>query len=85
MLTTVEHPVALWLSNDVPVRMVYGGQRWRVTDTPTRLRHSIWSVPLETHHGLYGWRFQGTNDEGTSLVFDVYKAEHGWHVHKSYE
>jgi len=56
-----------------------------VSDTPTRLRHSIWSASATQHHGLYGWRFQGTNDDGLSLVFDVFKGEDGWHVHRSYD
>ncbi len=82
--TIIEHPVTLWMVNDIPTRMVYAGTRWRVTDTPTRIRESIWTAPLEPHHGLYGWRFQGANDAGDSFVFDVYKAEEGWHVHRSY-
>ncbi|MEV4666349.1 hypothetical protein [Microbacterium sp. LWO12-1.2] len=85
MLPTAEHPVTLWLNNDIPERMVYRGRRWRVTDTPTRLRHSVWSTGLEPGRGLYAWRFQGTNDEGLSFVFDVYKAEEDWHVHRSYD
>jgi len=81
---TLEPPVTLWMVNDVPARMVFAGKRWRVTDMPTRLRDSIWSVPLEAPHPLYGWRFQGTDDAGESYVFDVYKGEHGWHVHHTY-
>lgn len=81
----IEQPATIWMVNDVPARMVYAGQRWRITDTPTRLRDSIWSAPLEQHHGLYGWRFQGTNDTGDSNVFDVYRAKDGWHVHRSYD
>ncbi len=83
---TIEHTATIWMTNDTPARMVYAGQRWRVTDTPTRLRHSTWSVePGEHHHGLYGWRFQGTNDTGDSYIFDVYKGEDGWHVHRCYD
>ena len=82
---TVEHAPTLWLVNDIPERMVYAGRRWRVTDTPTRLRHSVWNAPLEPHTGLYGWRFQGTNEDGLSLVFDVYKGEDDWQVHRSYD
>ncbi|TFV85576.1 hypothetical protein E4V99_08765 [Microbacterium sp. dk485] len=70
--------------NDVPACMVCAGRRWRVTDTPTRLRESVWTAPLEDHHGLYGWRFQATDTAGESLVFDVYRAEDGWHVHRAY-
>ncbi|NYE18023.1 hypothetical protein BJ991_000051 [Microbacterium immunditiarum] len=72
------------MADDIPARMVYAGHRWRVTDTPTRLRESIWSAPLESHHGLYGWRFQATSDAGDSLVFDVYRERDHWHVHHTY-
>lgn len=81
---TLEQPVTLWMVNDIPARMVFAGKRWRVTDMPTRLRDSVWSVPLDKPHPLYGWRFQGTDDDGESYVFDVYKGEHGWHVHHTY-
>jgi len=37
-----------------------------------------------TLYGPVRWRFQGTNDEGLSLVFDVYKAEDDWRVHRTY-
>lgn len=49
---------------------------------PTRLRHSLWRAPLE-HHA--GWRFQGTDEDGVSMVFDVFESEDGWHVHRSYD
>ncbi len=81
----VEHQMALWMVDDVPARMVYAAKRWRITDTPTRLRHSVWTAPRESSLGLYGWRFQGTDEDGLSLVFDVYKAEDGWHVHRAYD
>lgn len=83
---SIEHNATLWMTNDIPTRMVYAGRRWRITDTPTRLRHSTWSVPLDgAHRGLYGWRFQGTDDAGMTFVFDIYKGEDGWHVHRAYE
>ncbi|REJ06303.1 hypothetical protein DY023_06640 [Microbacterium bovistercoris] len=82
----IEQPVTIWMANDIPARMVYAGHRWRVTDTPTRLRESIWSAVTDEHHrGLYGWRFQGTNEAGESMVFDVYRGEDGWHVHRAYD
>lgn len=82
---TTDHDVTLWMVNDIPVRMVYAGRRWRVTDTPTRLRESVWSAPLEAGRGLYGWRFQGTDPDGESVVFDVYRGESDWHVHRLYD
>ena len=84
--TNIEHHATIWMTNDIPTRMIYAGRRWRVTDTPTRLRHSIWTMPLDgPRPGLYGWRFQGTDDDGLSLVFDVYRGEDGWHVHRAYD
>ena len=75
----------IWMVNDIPSRMVFAGDRWRVSDTPTRLRDSIWSTPGENHRGLHGWRFQGTNEDGYAMVFDVFRAEDSWHVHRTYE
>lgn len=82
--TATATEVTLWLVNEAPARMFYAGQRWTVTDVPTRLRDSVWSVTEESR-GLYGWRFQGTNEAGESYVFDVYGGEEHWHVHRSYD
>ncbi|WP_235567459.1 hypothetical protein [Microbacterium sp. Root280D1] len=71
--------------DDIPSRTVFAGRRWKVSDMPTRLWDSIWSAAPESERGLYGWRFQGTDDEGHSLVFDVFRGEDGWHVHHSYD
>lgn len=79
-----EHEANVWMVNDVPARMFYAGRRWRVTDHPTRLRGPIWAA-LEAVGRLYGWRFQATDDRGLTLVFDVFKASDGWHVHRAYE
>lgn len=81
---SIEHQATVWLVDDIPVRMLYAGQRWRITDTPTRLRESVWTAPLEKQTGLYGWRFQATSEAGDSYVFDVYRAETDWHVHHRY-
>jgi hypothetical protein len=81
---TVEHEVTLWMTDDIPIRMFSAGRRWRVTDTPTRLRDSIWAAAHGERGGLYGWRFQATDDSGEAVVFDVYKTESGRHVHRCY-
>ncbi|GAA1468906.1 hypothetical protein [Microbacterium thalassium] len=73
----------MWMVDEVPARMFYAGRRWRVTDMPTRLRGSIWEASVGSG-GLYGWRFQATDAEGESFVFDVYKTEEDWHVHRAY-
>ncbi|WP_448256101.1 hypothetical protein [Microbacterium aurum] len=80
----VERNVTLWMVDDLPDRIVYAGRRWRVTDMPTRIRDSVWSIDASARRGFYGWRFQATDDAGESLIFDVYPAEDGWHVHHTY-
>jgi hypothetical protein len=80
----VEQVATIWLTADIPTRMFYAGHRWRVTDTPTRIRESIWSSPVEPGHGLYGWRFQATNEDGDAVMFDVYRGAEDWHVHHTY-
>jgi hypothetical protein len=81
----IEAPVTLWMKDDVPDRLVYAGRRWRVSDTPTRLRDSIWTAPAGgPRQPLYGWRFQATSEDGEAIVFDVYKAQDGWHVHHTW-
>lgn len=84
--TTSSHDVTLWLVDDVPARMFYAGRRWSVSDCPTRLRDSVWSLAADDdrRRGLYGWRFQATDTEGESFVFDVYCGEEGWHIHRAY-
>lgn len=82
--TSIEPEATLWLVNDTPTRMLYAGKRWRVTDTPTRLREAVWALPLEGPRSMYGWRFQASDEQDTSVVFDVYQEDHGWHVHRAY-
>lgn len=86
MRSDVTQPTAtLWMVDDLPSRMVFAGQRWRVTDMPTRLRDSIWSSLGKQPSGLYGWRFQAESEDGTVRVFDVFKEQDGWHVHHTWE
>lgn len=85
--TDTAHDVTLWLVDEQPARMFYAGRRWTVTDTPTRLRESVWSVAAaqpRRGRGMYGWRFQATDPEGESLVFDVYGGAGEWRVHRAY-
>lgn len=80
----VEHELTLWFEYDVPSRMFYAGRRWRVSDVPTRLRDSVWATDPRVERGFYGWRFQGTDNVGESMVFDVYPTEEGWRVFHCY-
>ncbi|MFC5502962.1 hypothetical protein ACFPJ4_11995 [Lysinimonas soli] len=75
--------VTVWLVNDVPARLVYEGQRYRVTDMPTRLEDEH---PEMTHRlNLTGWRFQGTDDAGLSHMFDIRRAGGEWQLIRIYD
>ncbi|MFF2486245.1 hypothetical protein ACFVSU_07600 [Microbacterium sp. NPDC058062] len=80
----IEHEANVWMVDDIPVRMFYAGHRWRITDSPTRLRESIWATPGEPSLGPCGWRFQAANEAGDVLMFDVYRGADDWHVHHTY-
>ena len=85
--TATATEVTLWLVDETPARMYYAGQRWTVTDIPTRLRGSVWSVAPDDvggRRGLFGWRFQATSEARESIVFDVYGGPGEWHVHRSW-
>jgi len=83
-LVEAGHEVTIWMISDIPARMFFANERWTVTDCPTRLRESIWSTS-ERGSAMYGWRFQATNPSGKSFVFDVFRTDGDWHVHRTYE
>jgi hypothetical protein len=87
-MTSSDHEVTLRLVNDMPDEKLFAGHRWVVTDMPTRLRESVWSLDISagprSSHGLHGWRFQVTNQDGLSCVFDVFGGEGSWHVQRAY-
>lgn len=85
MCTTAEQQVSLWMIDGKPVRMVFAGRRWRVSDMPTPIRESVWAVPLDRPRCRHAWRFQATDPTGYSVVFDVYGGDDGWHVHRAWE
>lgn len=81
-----------------PVRLIWAGRRWRVTDRPTvitapsawwwrcdPLGRALYAAPRE----CVGWRFQATAEGGESRVFDLCEV-HGaegapaWRVVKTY-
>jgi hypothetical protein len=78
----VSASLTLWTSErGVPERLVWEGRRYRVTDTPTPLDFEI---GLVTHIPAIptGWRLQGTDEVGDSLVFDIgcFVEDRGWRV-----
>lgn len=83
-----QHPstgnqVTVWFSNNRPARIVYRGIRYRVSDTPTRLEDEMAGLthPLP----ITGWRFQGTDPEGRSLMFDIRDDPEGWKLVRAYD
>ena len=85
-MTLVSTSLTVWTSeHDVPDRFVWKGTRYRVTDTPTPLDFEI---ELLTHIAAIpnGWRLQGTDEDGESVVFDLvqFGADPEWHVMHTY-
>ncbi|MFB2586166.1 hypothetical protein [Herbiconiux liukaitaii] len=59
-------------SATVPVRMLWRGERWRVTDRPTEPEGLYWT----THPPEFAaWRFQATDAHGFSRVFDLVRHD----------
>ena len=63
-----------------PVRLVWAGTRWRVTDRPTVITEPVsWWRRVDPDaraldlapRGCTGWRFQITADDGRSCIVDV--------------
>jgi len=61
--------LTIWFEGGVPYGLVWEGRHYRVTDTPTHLEDEIAGLthPLD----LVGWRFQGTDDDDLSRMFDI--------------
>lgn len=88
-MTLVHMAVAVWLDSiGKPQRLVWDGERYTVTDTPTPLESLFddWTTHLPA--GVQnGWRFQGTADDGRSRVFDIRDDGHTgrWTLIATYE
>ena len=85
-MTLVGTSVVLWTGGQgLPERFVWEGKRYRVTDTPTELEFPL---GLITHPAGIptGWRCQGTDESGDSLIFDIarFSDAHEWHVVHTY-
>ena len=61
--------VTVWFEGGVPYGLVWDGRHYRVTDTPTHLEDelAVLTHPLD----IVGWRFQGTDDNEMSRMFDI--------------
>ena len=61
----------------VPVRLLWSGDQYRVSDTPTPLYGYIPEAPTHPLQPRLGWRFQGTNGRGETYIFDVHHRGRG--------
>jgi hypothetical protein len=85
-MTAVGQSVIVWTGkHGVPERFVWEGKRFRVSDTPTPLDFEI---GLLTHMPSVptGWRLQGTDESGDSLVFDIgrFADDRDWRILHTY-
>ena len=75
-------PVTVWCEGGVPYGIVWNGRHYRVTDTPTRLEDAMGML---THPlNLMGWRFQVTDDDEVSRMFDIVRDGTEWHVIRTF-
>ena len=75
--------LTIWFEGGVPYGLVWEGRHYRVTDTPTHLEDEVSGLthPLD----LVGWRFQGTDDDDRSRMFDIRQIGGEWTVVRVYE
>jgi len=64
--SSIGAPVALWLSNGVPVRLVHEGTRYRVTGRPEPVAE--------------GWVLSANDGAGRTSRFEVHVTEGGWEL-----
>ena len=84
---TAADPATVWMSEGVPARLVWRGRPYVVTDMPTAIRQPTdFFGATHTPERLVGFRFQGTDAEGGSRIFDVHGSPaEGWHVVAYYD
>ena len=86
MVATTAEAVVVELDNEhAPTAVHWRGLRYVVTDDPTLLEDLL--APAVMHPPtIVGWRVQGTNTAGESLVFDVRRSPAGgrWELLRVY-
>lgn len=86
-MRTATDTVTLWFEAGVPKRMVWNGQRWRVTDKPTELFGEVDALPAMITHPprqRTGWRFQAADTSGINRVFDIRSTGGAWAIEHIY-
>jgi hypothetical protein len=87
-MTLTRELVTVWTDgHGRPERLVVGGIRYRVSDTPTLLESAY---DLAATHPLEvppTWRFQGTDDGGRSMMFEArpIASRSEWLLLRTYE
>ncbi|MDM4761934.1 hypothetical protein QT381_02805 [Galbitalea sp. SE-J8] len=79
--------VTVWTAGDgTPERLVWNRRRYRVSDTPTLLELD-WAAITHPPSGPPIWRFQGTDEQGSTRVFDVrhIDATDEWWLLRAYD
>lgn len=72
MTLMIDTRITVWFEREVPYGLVWEGKHYRVTDTPTRLEDAS------------GWRFQGSDDDDVTRIFDIGRAGTGWEMRRVY-
>ena len=73
MTLLMETRITVWFESDVPYGLIWEGKHYRVTDTPTRLEN------------MSGWRFQGSDDDDLTRIFDIGRVGPTWEMLRVYE
>jgi hypothetical protein len=71
-MTLTHEAITVWTdTGGVPKRLVIGSTRYRVSDSPTVLESGYDLAATHPADVPPAWRFQGTDDDGHSLMFEV--------------
>lgn len=84
----VRELVTVWTDGQGrPERLIVGGVRYRVSDTPTVLESSYDLAATHPVDVPAAWRFQGTDERGETLIFEVrpIASRNEWLLLKTYE
>lgn len=86
-MIVIDAATTVWWADGAPVRLVWQGRRWRVTDHPTRLTVTPAALPTAITHAperTVGWRFQVTAEDGETLVVDIVPDGAAWTVARTW-
>jgi hypothetical protein len=71
-MTLTREGITVWTDDrGAPKRIVIGNSRYRVSDTPTVLESGYDLAATHPVDVAPAWRFQGTDDDGHSLMFEA--------------